>query len=105
MTVKLTEEVTAKEKLTELFEWSGNFDSGNNPFCVYLDLIGYSQEHYGINLVANPSEYLGYLEYTMLANCLALFENNGYETIYNIIDEITQEENRRIAEEETTGIL
>ena len=105
MTVKLTEEVTAKEKLTELFEWSGNFDSGNNPFCVYLDLIGYSQEHYGNNIVANPSDCLGYLEYTMLSNCLALFKNSGYETIYNIIDEITQEENRRIDEEETKGLL
>ena len=100
MTVKLTETGTAKEKLTELFEWSGNFDSGNNPFCVYLDLIGYSQEHYGNNIVANPSDCLGYLEYTMLANCLALFENNGYETIYNIIDEITKEEIDEIKKEE-----
>ena len=92
MTIKLTETGTAKEKLTELLEWSVNYDSRNNPFAVYLDLIGYSQEYYGINLVANPSDCLGYLEYTMLANCLALFENNGYETIYNIIDEITQQE-------------
>ena len=81
-----------KEKLKDLFEWSANFDSGKNPFCIYLDLIGYSKEYYGANLVANPSDYLGYLEYTMLSNCLALFENNGYDTIYNIIDEITQEE-------------
>jgi len=89
---KLTETGTAQEKLKELFEWSSNYDSGKNPFCVYLDLIGYSQKHYGGNLVKNPSECLGYLEYTMLSNCLALFENNGYEIIYNIIDEITQEE-------------
>jgi len=89
---KLTETGTPKEKLKELYEWSTNFESGKNPFCVYLDLIGYSKEHYGNNFVDNPSDYLGYLEYTMLSNCLALFENNGYDTIYNIIDEITQEE-------------
>jgi len=89
---KLTETGTPKEKLTELYKWSANYESGKNPFCVYLDLIGYSKEHYGVNFVNNPNEYLGYLEYTMLANCLALFENNGYDTIYNIIDEITQEE-------------
>jgi hypothetical protein len=89
---KLTETGTPKEKLKELYEWSNNYESGKNPFCVYLDLIGYSKEHYGVNYVDNPSDYLGYLEYTMLSNCLALFENNGYETIYNIIDEITQEE-------------
>tara|TARA_R100001530_G_scaffold38866_1_gene30068 strand:+ start:730 stop:1011 length:282 start_codon:yes stop_codon:yes gene_type:complete len=90
---KLTEQGTPKEKLTELLEWSTNYDSGIvNPFVVYLDLIGYSKEHYGGNLVDDVSECLGYLELTMLSNCLAVFENNGYETIYNIIDEITQEE-------------
>ena len=89
---KLTETGTPKEKLTELYEWSANYDSGESPFCVYLDLIGYSEEHYGENIVKNPSECLGYLEYTMLSNCLALFKNNGYDTIYNIIDDITQEE-------------
>tara|TARA_B100001123_G_C15191449_1_gene979542 strand:- start:46 stop:345 length:300 start_codon:yes stop_codon:yes gene_type:complete len=88
MTVKLTETGTAKEKLTELYQWSANYDSVNNPFCVYLDLIGYSKAHYGENIVKNPDECLGYLEYTMLANCLALFENNSYETIYNIIEKI-----------------
>ena len=92
MTVKLTETGTAKEKLTELLEWSANFERVNNVFNVYLDLIGYSEEHYGNTLVANPSRCLGYKEYTMLSNCLALFENNGYDTIYNIIDEITKEE-------------
>lgn len=91
---KLTETGTPREKLTELYEWSENFESGKNPFCVYLDLIGYSKEHYGNNIVDNPNEFLGYTEYTMLANCLALFENNGYETIYNIIDEITKEKER-----------
>lgn len=85
---KLTTTGTAKEKLQELYEWSSNYESGKNPFCIYLDLIGYSEKQF----VENPSDFLGYLEYTMLANCLALFENNGYDTIYNIIDEITQEE-------------
>jgi len=89
---KLTATGSPKEKLKELYKWSANYDSGKNPFCIYLDLIGYSKEQYGVNFVDSPSDYLGYLEYTMLANCLALFENNGYDTIYNIIDEITQEE-------------
>ena len=89
---KLTASGTPKEKLEDLYYWSNNYNGSNNPFCVYLDLIGYSKENYGVNFVDNPGDYLGYLEYTMLANCLALFENNGYETIYNIIDEITQEE-------------
>jgi hypothetical protein len=88
----IKETTTPKETIKRLFEWSGNYESGNNPYCAYLDLIGYSEEYYGETIVKNPSEILGYLEYTMLAECLALFENNGYETIYNIIDELTQEE-------------
>lgn len=89
---KLTATGTPKEKIKELYKWSDNYDGINNPFCIYLDLIGYSKEYHGVNFVNNPSDYLGYLEYTMIANCLALFDNNGYDRIYNIIDEITQEE-------------
>ena len=88
----IKETTTPKETIERLFDWSHNYESGNNPFCVYLDLIGYSESYFGETLVKNPGECLGYLEYTMLAECLYLFENNGYETIYNIIDEITQEE-------------
>jgi len=90
---ELTETGTPKEKLKEFYDWTKyNYEQGSNPFNIYLDLIGYSKSYYGENIVKNPDECLGYLEYTMIANCLALFENNGYETIYNIIDEITQEE-------------
>ena len=81
-----------EETIKRLFEWSHNYDGGNNPYCVYLDLIGYSEAYYGETIVKNPSECLGYLEYTMLAKCLNLFNNNGYDYIYNIIDELTQEE-------------
>jgi len=87
----IKETTTPKETIERLFNWSHNYGGVNNPFCVYLDLIGYSESYYGETIVKNPSECLGYLEYTMLSECLYLFENNGYETIYNIIDEITQE--------------
>ena len=90
--MNIKETKTAKETIERLFKWSSNYESGNNVYCVYLDLIGYSESYYGEKILKNPSECLGYLEYTMLAECLALFENNGYETIYNIIDELTQEQ-------------
>tara|TARA_R100001463_G_scaffold1131_2_gene4822 strand:+ start:1881 stop:2171 length:291 start_codon:yes stop_codon:yes gene_type:complete len=89
---KLTETRTPKEKLTELYDWSLNFEK-DNPFSVYCDLVGYSHERYGSTLVTNLNKCLGYAELTMLSNCLALFENNGYDTIYNIIDEILEERN------------
>ena len=36
-----------EETIKRLFEWSHNYDGGNNPYCVYLDLIGYSEAYYG----------------------------------------------------------
>lgn len=89
---KLTETGTPKEKLKEFYDWTKyNYEQGSNPFVIYLDLIGYTKEYWG-DTSQNTFDCLGYLELTMLSNCLALFENNGYETIYNIINEITQEE-------------
>ena len=30
-----------------LYDWSQNYDHRNAPFPVFLDLIGYAQEHWG----------------------------------------------------------
>lgn len=77
--------------IEELFDWSRNFNGGRNPYCVFLDLIGYSDEMYGCEAYIPPSisvgggRYaciLGYKELCLLADALKLFENNGYERVY-----------------------
>jgi hypothetical protein len=74
-----------EEKLTELHQWSKNFEPGKNPFALFLDIIGYSDEILGTNLIAEPSkvhEFMGYTEYVMLGDALKVFNTNSYLTVY-----------------------
>ena len=85
--------ITTKERETvqQLADWSENFMDRNNPFNLFLDLIGYSQSTYGDHLTEVWSSFMGYKEYVLLADALKLFENNGYETVYKIIDDILKD--------------
>ena len=59
---------------------------GNNPYCIFLDLIGYSEKQFGESLYQAPGKYsgvLGYKELCLLANALKVFENNGYDQVYD----------------------
>ena len=77
------------DAIKELFDWSSNFESGFNPYCLFLDLIGYSKEHYGRKtyLGTNVWDSLGYKEMTMLGDALKVFENNGYDAVYKYCSE------------------
>ena len=77
--------------IEELYDWSRNFNSGRNPYCIFLDLIGYSEEMYGCEAYIAPpfstggGRYaciLGYKELCLVADALKLFENNGYDQVY-----------------------
>jgi len=52
-----------------LLDWSENYDFPS-PASLFLDLIGYSEEHLGENLTARKMPSLGYLEIDMLAKAL-----------------------------------
>lgn len=61
-----------QEAIGDLYSWSLNFGSGQNPFCLFLDLIGFSEDHYGCPLfTGNASMILGYKEQDMLADALS----------------------------------
>lgn len=62
--------------ITALYEWSINFEPGINPWCVMLDLIGWSEEHLGETITRNPSQVLGYTELGMLADVLKAYAEN-----------------------------
>ena len=71
--------------IEELHDWALNYDSGANPYVIFLDLIGFSEERYGESLYPTPGEYssvLGYKELCLLANALQVFKDNGFETVY-----------------------
>ena len=78
------------DAIKELFEWSENFDSGKNPYCLFLDLIGYSHDLYQSKSYHGKHlhEHLGYKEMVMLGEALKTFESNGYEAVYNYCTEL-----------------
>ena len=59
-----------------LYHWSSNFQSGEGPFTLFLDLIGWSETWLGENLTTVDSTRLGYKELGLLAEALTDYSNN-----------------------------
>tara|TARA_Y100000593_G_C4129228_1_gene246548 strand:- start:17 stop:331 length:315 start_codon:yes stop_codon:yes gene_type:complete len=82
--------------IQKLYEWSQNGYSeiGVNPYCIFLDLIGYSEDRYGEYAYQGKSfsDTLGYLELCMLADALKAYENRGHDDVYQMIDYLEVEE-------------
>ena len=80
----------------ELHDWSLNFDSGRNPFCVFLDIIGYSADRFGEYLYTHElkdcGEIFGYKELCLLADALKVFEDHGYDKVYAWCDKLVEVE-------------
>ena len=78
------------DAIKELFEWSSNFEVSKNPYCLFLDLIGYSDAQYGMKCYVgdNLHEHLGYKEMCMLGDALKTFETNGYDAVYDYCNEL-----------------
>jgi len=70
-------EGTALEPVADLYRWSQNYDPGKNPWCVFLDLIGWSTENLGepITDLRHASEMIGYYEACELGRVLILWGN------------------------------
>lgn len=65
-------------EVTNLIHWSMNYDlRTGTPYHLFLDLIGYSHEHYGDTLIkGNPANVLGFLEMDYLGDTLKEYANN-----------------------------
>lgn len=62
-------------KTETLYLWSLNFDDvRTNPFWLFLDLIGWSQEKYGRRM-SDPDTTLAYLEADLVALALTEWAN------------------------------
>lgn len=86
----LDTETTNCEQVRALVNWSTNYDiKEGTPYLVFLDLIGYSWEQYGMNFVSNPSKVLGYMELDDLADALKEYANNP-TAVLNWIEQLDQ---------------
>jgi hypothetical protein len=75
----LERENTKAPQAEALYRWGLNCDRNANPFTVYLDLIGWSKENYGSDLVVRDLGYLGYMELDYLADALREYANSPRE--------------------------
>ena len=87
--------------IEELHDWSLNYNAGRNPYCVFLDLIGYASDRWGCDayiappLSAGAGRYesvLGYKELCMLSEALKVFENYGFDQVYLWCDSLNESE-------------
>ena len=87
--------------IEELHDWSQNYNSGRNPFCIFLDLIGYSYDRWGCDAYIAPGisspggryhGILGYKELCLISDALKVFENNGYDQVYEWCDALNEAE-------------
>lgn len=79
-------------EVQDLYSWSLNFDPGQGPFPLFMDLIGVSEDMFGENIY--KAEYsLGYLELSKLA--AALSEYADYPTsVFDYVIELLDAEQR-----------
>ena len=59
-----------------LYSWGLNCERNSNPFLVFLDLIGWSEENYGEHLVIGSFGSLGYIEQDYLGRALMAYALN-----------------------------
>ena len=75
-----------------LFDWSINYDSYKNPYCLFLDLIGWSHDTLGESLYKDdPSDVLGYVELEMLIDALIEFRNAPDDDIYEFVNNLERD--------------
>ena len=58
-----------------LYEWGLNYDMESNPFRVYLNLIGWTEENFGEMFPFRTADTLGYVELGYLADALNEYAN------------------------------
>ena len=82
--------------IEELHDWSLNFDTGLNPYCLFVDIIGYSADRWGTYAYCHDlkdcGEIFGYKELCLLGDALKVFENHGYDDVYTWCDALNESE-------------
>jgi hypothetical protein len=75
--------------ITGLYQWSTNYEAGQGPMTLFLDLIGYSGEQIGEPLYNLSRPNLGYLELHYLGDALQEYATTGqdaYDFVVRLID-------------------
>ena len=85
-------------QITALYQWSGNYEPGQGPMTLFLDLIGYSDEQIGVKLYDMEKMALGYLELDYLGDALKEYASRG-QMAYDYVINLLAAEGRHYEEE------
>ena len=76
-------------EIVGLYQWSLNYEAGQGPMTLFIDLIGYSQEEHGLALYDLSKPLLGYLELDYLGDALkeyATIGSDAYDFVVSILE-------------------
>lgn len=79
------------EATADLYHWSTNFEAGQGPFTLFLDLIGFTADNMGESLYSLEDASLGYLEIGKLAAALTEYANRPQD-VRAFADELVEAE-------------
>ena len=66
---------TQAPQAESLYRWGLNFEMESNPFRVYLNLIGWTEENFGEVFPFRTADTLGYAELAFLGDALNEYAN------------------------------
>ena len=79
------------EATADLWHWSTNFDAGQGPISLFLDIIGWSDDTLGEPIYSLKDASLGYLEIDKLGKALREYADRPGD-VRTWIDELTSYE-------------
>lgn len=79
--------------VASLYSWSLNYDAGKGPFPLFLDLIGWSQDHLGDALYSLSDASLGFRELHELRDALSDYLVDPY-AVGAFVDALMSAESR-----------
>ena len=76
-----------------LYQWSTNYEAGQTPFILFLDLIHYTHHNYGQTLfdLSNAWKVIGYLEADYLGDALKEYAEIGGDAYDFVVDILNAE--------------
>tara|TARA_B100001939_G_scaffold332190_1_gene330954 strand:+ start:302 stop:568 length:267 start_codon:yes stop_codon:yes gene_type:complete len=80
----------AREAIDRLFTWSTNYDFPS-PACLFLDLIGHSEETLGERLCSQSMPSIGYLEAGYLGEALTAWSDFPSD-VHSHVEQLLAEE-------------
>ena len=77
----------------DLYHWSTNFNAGEGPMTLFLDLIGWSDDNIGETLYDLKDAALGYVELDKLGKALREYADRPQD-VRAFVDELIEAEGR-----------